>query len=146
MGKLEKATSRSKINRRRTSFWSWKVTPFGICVMLLLLGFGAGIWIPCVIPPRTISAAPACINYLRQIDTAKEQWARDNGKSYGDLVDEKGVSKYIKRGRPQCPAGGAYTYGRVGEDPTCSLGTGGTYTYGTVGEQQGYSIPRHELP
>jgi hypothetical protein len=73
----------------------------------------------------------ACINNLRQIDAAKQQWALENGKKTGDAVTEADIKPYIKLDAdgnlPKCPAGGTYTIGKVGENPTCS-------------------IPGHELP
>jgi len=111
----------ARAKRNRTSFWSWKVTPFGVCIIFLLLGSSAVIFGPSFMPARTISAAPACIDYLRQIDAAKEQWAIKHDKKAGDALVEAEVNRYIRGGRPKCPAGGTYTYGRVGENPRCSI-------------------------
>ena len=70
----------------------------------------------------------ADINNLRQIDAAKQQWALENGKKVGDLVTEADITPYLSGGKiPKSPAGGKYTIGKVGENPTCS-------------------IPGHELP
>jgi hypothetical protein len=33
------------------------------------------------------------------------------------------IAPYFPNGIPKCPAGGTYTIGKVGEPPTCSLGT-----------------------
>jgi len=64
----------------------------------------------------------ACINNLRQIDAAKEQWALATGQSNGAVVDISGVNEYIKGSTtPTCPAGGAYTYHVIGQDPACSV-------------------------
>jgi hypothetical protein len=67
------------------------------------------------------AATFACINNLRQIDAAKEMWALANRKVNGDAVVDAEVDQYLVGGGPRCPAGGTYTYGRIGEDPTCSL-------------------------
>ena len=67
----------------------------------------------------------ACINNLRQIDAAKQQWALEKGKKVGDPVTEADIKPYIKLDAngnlPKCPAGGKYTIGKVGETPTCSI-------------------------
>jgi hypothetical protein len=67
----------------------------------------------------------ACINNLRQIDAAKNEWALEKGKTNGSPVTEADLKPYIKldaQGNlPKCPAGGKYTIGRVGESPTCSV-------------------------
>jgi outer membrane lipoprotein-sorting protein len=66
----------------------------------------------------------ACINNLRQIDAAKNQWALENNKKAGTVVTEDDVKPYIKLDAdgnlPKCPSGGTYTIGKVGEKPTCS--------------------------
>jgi hypothetical protein len=68
----------------------------------------------------------ACINNLRQIDAAKNEWALENGKT-NCVVTENDIKPYIKldsKGNlPKCPSGGKYTIGKIGENPTCSLGT-----------------------
>jgi hypothetical protein len=67
----------------------------------------------------------ACINNLRQIDAAKNQFALENKKTNGDTVTEADIKPYIKLDAdgnlPKCPAGGKYTIGKVGENPTCSI-------------------------
>lgn len=67
----------------------------------------------------------ACINNLRQIDAAKNQWALEQRKKNGDMVTEADITPYIKLDAsgnlPKCPAGGKYAIGRVGTTPTCSI-------------------------
>lgn len=63
-----------------------------------------------------------CINNLRQIDGAKNEWALENGKPKGTPVTAADIAPYIRGGvLPKCPAGGTYTIGKVGEPPTCSV-------------------------
>ncbi|MEI7730887.1 MAG: hypothetical protein WCO56_15035 [Verrucomicrobiota bacterium] len=64
-----------------------------------------------------------CINYLRQIDAAKHQWAHENHKSAGEVVtwsDLVGPQKSMPT-MVECPSGGTYTLGRVDEGPSCSV-------------------------
>jgi hypothetical protein len=64
----------------------------------------------------------ACINNLRQIDAAKNQWALENNKTAGDLPTLTDLAPYLKDGIfPACPAGGLYSINAVGEPPTCSV-------------------------
>jgi TolA-binding protein len=63
----------------------------------------------------------SCINNLRQIDGAKQQWALENRKTITDVPTEKDVAAYLKNGIPKCPAGGTYTLGAAGVAPTCSV-------------------------
>ena len=74
---------------------------------------------------RRCTASPknACINNLRQMDGAKEQWALEEKRSAGELVVEKEMVLYIKgNAMPKCSEGGRYTVGKVGELPRCSVG------------------------
>jgi hypothetical protein len=63
----------------------------------------------------------ACINNLRQIDGAKEQWACEHKKEAGDLIVPAEVDQYIAHGHPNCPTGATYRYGKLGDAPLCSV-------------------------
>jgi hypothetical protein len=63
----------------------------------------------------------ACLNNLRQLDGAKQQWALENRKTVTDIPTEKEVSVYLKDGIPKCPAGGTYTLLALDSAPTCSV-------------------------
>lgn len=64
----------------------------------------------------------ACINNLRQIDAAKQQWALENNKTAAAIPTARDLLPYFKDGVfPACPSGGIYTIGAVGEAPTCSV-------------------------
>lgn len=72
----------------------------------------------------TLSATITCINNLRDINAAKNEWALENGKTNGVVVVANQLTNYLHHGiMPKCPSGGVYTIGKVGELPTCSLGT-----------------------
>ena len=94
-----------------------------IMIVVAIIGLLAAIAIPSFIQARTTSQTNACINNLRQIDSAKEQWALEAGATDGDPLGA-GWTIYIKGNAvPNCPASGAYTPGAVGTDPVCSVGT-----------------------
>jgi uncharacterized phage infection (PIP) family protein YhgE len=64
----------------------------------------------------------ACINCLRQIDGAKQQWALETKKTVGAIPNPQDIAPYLKdRVIPSCPAGGTYTLNAVGVHPTCSI-------------------------
>jgi hypothetical protein len=82
------------------------------------------------------SPANACINNLRQIDSAKNQWALEHNAKSNDIVTINDIRPYIESERnnsfikldakgnlPKCPSGGIYTIGKIGEPPICSIGT-----------------------
>jgi hypothetical protein len=82
----------------------------------------AAIAIPNFVKARTTSQANACINNLRQIDAAKQEWALEKGKSVTDVPTEDDIKVYIYHSRlPHCPAGGTYTINAVGQPPECSI-------------------------
>ena len=64
----------------------------------------------------------ACINNLRQIDGAKQQWALENRKPATALVNQTELLRYFKNNTmPICPAGGVYTLNTVGLVPICNI-------------------------
>ena len=92
-----------------------------IMVVVAIVGLLAAIAIPSFIRARANSQQNACINNMRQIDSAKDQWAMENGAKTADLVVESAVDGFMRRGRPHCPAQGVYSYNPVGQPPSCSL-------------------------
>lgn len=63
---------------------------------------------------------PSCVNNLRQLEGAKEQWALEFHKSTNDIVTVADLRPFL-RAMLACPQGGAYILGRVGELPSCSI-------------------------
>jgi chromosome segregation ATPase len=64
----------------------------------------------------------ACINNLRQIEAAKQQWALEKDKTADAIPTVQDLLPYFKNGVfPVCPSGGVYTIGAVGDLPTCSV-------------------------
>jgi len=114
------------MDEQRKSGWS-----FGFWVTcLLILGIAIFIALPNFIKARSTSAASACINNLRQIDAAANQFALEHNKTNGEAINfPDDLTPYIKfnsAGKiPSCPNGGVYSIKRVGDLPTCSLGLAG---------------------
>ena len=66
--------------------------------------------------------ANACINNLRLIDGAKQQWALEKQKPPGALLTAADLAPYLKTSAlPTCPAGGVYTLNPVGIAPICNI-------------------------
>jgi hypothetical protein len=97
-----------------------------IVIVSLLIGFVIVVVIPNFVRVTYETGANACINNLRQIDAAKNEWALESRKTNG-IVTENDIKPYFKLDAngnlPKCPAGGTYIIGRVGEDVKCSIGT-----------------------
>jgi len=98
-------------------------------IVVAIIGLLAAIAIPNFVKSRAQSQANACINNLRQIDSAANQFALERGKSTGQSINyPTDLTPYIKLNSagsiPPCPVGGDYYQDSViGSTPTCSLGT-----------------------
>ena len=84
------------------------------------VGMLSAIAIPNFIKARETAQRNACINNLRQIDAAKQQWALEKGKQATDVPTWDDLKPYLGR-IPHCPAGGTYTINAVGQPPQCSV-------------------------
>ena len=99
-----------------------------IMIVVAIIGLLAAIAIPNFVKARATAQANACINNLRQIDAAANQFALEQGKTTGGSITlNTDLTPYIKLNSagkiPPCPAGGTYTEATVGTSPTCSLGS-----------------------
>jgi Skp family chaperone for outer membrane proteins len=73
-------------------------------------------------PASAVNQLNACINNLRQIDAAKQQWALENDKTADAIPPAQDLLPYFRGGIiPVCPSGGTYTINTVGVPPTCSV-------------------------
>lgn len=63
-----------------------------------------------------------CINNLRLIDGAKQQWALEHQKGPSALLTAADLTPYVRSNTlPVCPAGGVYTLNPVSIPPICSI-------------------------
>ncbi|HTJ00575.1 MAG TPA: hypothetical protein VL527_16965 [Dongiaceae bacterium] len=77
---------------------------------------------PVVKDHSTIAPRVTCQNQLRQLDSAKQQWASDNHQSSNAIPTQTDLMPYLQNHSfPLCPKGGTYTIGQVGTLPTCSI-------------------------
>jgi general secretion pathway protein G len=89
-----------------------------IMITVAIIGLLAIIAIPSFFNARVKSQRSVCIDHLRQISGAKDQYALShNGAAPSELRD---LTPEILRHVPACPSGGAYTIGALDEDPICS--------------------------
>jgi prepilin-type N-terminal cleavage/methylation domain-containing protein len=96
-----------------------------IMIVVAIIGLLAAIAIPNFVRARSTSQQNACINNLRQIDGAKQQWALENRQVSSASPASTVIMPYLGRGSagtwPQEPAGGAYTVNAVNVAPACTL-------------------------
>src|SRR5438045_2244256 len=77
-----------------------------IMIVVAIIGLLAAIAIPNFIRARTTAQKNACINNLRQIDGAEQQWALETKQAAAAVPAYTDISSYMKNA-VVCPAGGA---------------------------------------
>ena len=97
-----------------------------IMIVVAIIGLLLAIAIPNFIRARNTSQKNICINNLRQVDSAKHEWALENKKRDTDEPTTDDLKVYISRSLfPTCPTSGDYTVGALNTDPTCSKSANG---------------------
>jgi prepilin-type N-terminal cleavage/methylation domain-containing protein len=106
-----------------------------IMIVVAIIGLLAAIAIPNFVRARTTSQMNACINNLRLIDAAKQQWALEQRQSSTASPNTSGtdLQPYLGHGSggelPSCPADSSQTWtssysanlGNVTQKPQCSI-------------------------
>ncbi len=93
-----------------------------IMIVVAIIGLLAAIGIPSFQKARAGSRKNACINNLRQIESAKEQWAMENNGVDAQVVTGDQAGDYIKGGWGSltCSEGGlGYADSAIGTDAVC---------------------------
>ena len=104
-----------------------------IMIVVAIIGLLAAIAIPNFVRARTTAQQNACINNLRQIDGAKQQWALENKVSATASPTSSDIQPYLGRGNngtlPTCPADSSlsfttsYSINNVQTAPVCNIVT-----------------------
>ena len=94
-----------------------------IMIVVAIIGLLAAIAIPNFVRARTQSQKNACINNLRQIDGAIQQWALENKQAAAATVVSTDILPYLKS-VVMCPSGGttfadSYTLATAQDKPVC---------------------------
>ena len=115
-------------NSRKAGF-----TLVEIMIVVAIIGLLAAIAIPNFVRARTTSQQNACINNLRLIDSAKQQWALEQRQGSTAQPAGTDLQPYLGHGAggelPYCPADGTAQWtssyasglGNVSQKPTCSI-------------------------
>ena len=105
-----------------------------IMIVVAIIGLLAAIAIPNFVRARETAQQNACINNLRQIDSAKQQWALETRQGTNATPAETDIGPYLGRSGSTtnlyCPAGGStgtnfsssYDILSVSTAPTCKIG------------------------
>ena len=94
-----------------------------IMIVVAIIGLLAAIAIPNFLKARATSQKNVCINNLRQVNAAIQQWAMEMKQGPASKVTVADVLPYMK-GPVICPSGGttfadSYTLTTVAEQPIC---------------------------
>jgi hypothetical protein len=94
----------------------------GIVMAIFCIPLFAAIAIPNFVKARQVAMQNACINNLRVIEGAKQEWALENQEPESATPTENDLTPYLPNHvMPTCPAGGIYTIGAVTNPPTCTI-------------------------
>jgi len=96
-----------------------------IMIVVAIIGLLAAISVPNFARARTTSQTEACINNLRQIESAKQQWALENNQPLSATPVQSVLMPFLGHGPvgawPTCPASGTYAINPVSTTTTCSV-------------------------
>ena len=92
-----------------------------IMIVVAIIGLLAAIAVPNFAQARTNARRGTCINNMRLIDAAKEQYALENNKDSTVTPTAADCTPYLKgNAMPTCPAAGTYTIAAIGTNPSCT--------------------------
>jgi prepilin-type N-terminal cleavage/methylation domain-containing protein len=107
-----------------------------IMIVVAIIGLLAAIAIPNFVRARQTSQTNACINNLRVIDAAKQEWALETGQQSTAVPTSVNIVPYLGRAgtvMPTCPIGSSsYNIYAVSVTPTCQNATASTGTHYAV--------------
>lgn len=101
-----------------------------IMIVVAIIGLLAAIAVPSFVRARTASQTNACINNLRQISGAVDQWAIETNQAADAVAAAGDIDAFLKGGTANCvcPAddlqafGSSYTMGAtIAADPVCQI-------------------------
>ncbi|MDD5137056.1 MAG: prepilin-type N-terminal cleavage/methylation domain-containing protein [Candidatus Omnitrophica bacterium] len=92
-----------------------------IMIVVAIIAIALAIAIPNFVRISSISKRTVCINNLKKISAAVDQWAIDNNiRSGTNLTPEQEsdvYNNYLRSGKPKCPSAGEYLLNPVGANP-----------------------------
>ena len=104
-----------------------------IMIVVAIIGLLAAIAVPNFVQARTSARRNTCVNNLRLIQAAKDQYAIENNQADTVTPTTADTSPYFKSqqlsaGLPKEPQGGTYTLNAISASPTCDQATSLSHT------------------
>ena len=93
-----------------------------VMIVVAIIGMLAAIGVRNYVTARMTAQRNVCIANLKQLDSAKQQWAADTSQSISGVPvnsDLFGPMLYLKTNL-YCPGGGTYSFNAVSITPTCT--------------------------
>jgi amino acid transporter len=94
-----------------------------ILTFLLAIPVVLAIALPALAKAKTAAQTAICVQNLRTIDFAKEQWSQENQKQPTDVPKPEDINSLMDKpfSSLTCPLGGKYSINAVAEKATCSI-------------------------
>ena len=131
LGGRRKAEAHAPLKKQFPRFRLWSsafyfnsgFTLVEIMIVVGIIGLLAAVAVPNFIQTRNYSRSSICINNLRLIDAAKEQYALEWSLQAGTATTSTDCTPYLKQNTfPVCPGTPtAYATNAIGFYPTCAL-------------------------
>ena len=102
-----------------------------IMIVVSIIGLLSAIAIPNYVKARNTSQKDTCLNNLRQLDSALQQWAMENNKDNSSVPVPSALEVYMRPSvLPVCPMGHTpYVFAAtLGITPTVSCANAPTYS------------------
>ena len=99
-----------------------------IMIVVAIIGLLAAVAVPNFMRARVAARTNACVNNLRLIQAAKDQYSIENNEADTLTPSASDVSPYFRatplmsNGLPKEPQSGNYTLGAIDTAPTCDVG------------------------
>jgi prepilin-type N-terminal cleavage/methylation domain-containing protein len=94
-----------------------------IMIVVLIIGILMAIAVPQFVNARTQSQLSTCLANLKEIESAKEQWAMETKQAATATPTQANLVTTYLKSFPTCPSAGTYTIQTLATRPTCSIAT-----------------------
>jgi general secretion pathway protein G len=92
-----------------------------IMIVIAIIALIMSVAVPHFMRIRTNAQTKACIANLGQIESAKQIWGIETGKTSGDIPTQADLVPTYLKTAPVCPALGIYNFKPIGQNPTCTV-------------------------